>query len=80
VAILALAALAPPQFANSEEIFRQTEGVACRPDGTGCDTFEGHIYVRNNGEASPVRGSSDSADTLLRERRLYLHMGASESP
>jgi hypothetical protein len=79
---LGFLALAPAQFAGAEEVFRETHGVSCLPNGAGCTTFQGYIYVRRNGEAmsAPVSSSAGGSDTPLGERRLYLHLGAAESP
>jgi hypothetical protein len=78
---LAILALLPPSFACAEEIFRQTQDVSCLPDGSGCTTFQGYIYVRRDGEVAPAPASNSArSDAGLSERRLYLHMGASDSP
>jgi len=79
---LALLGLTAPQFAGAEEIYRQTQGVSCLPDGAGCTTFQGYIYVHRDGEAAaaPASKSDDGSDPQLGERRLYLHWGAADSP
>jgi len=77
--------LCAPQIAGAEEIFRQTQGVSCLPDGTGCAQFQGYIYVHRNGEAAPAApvwdaaGAKDVSDSSHVERRFYLSLGASEA-
>jgi len=79
VATLGFLALA--QVAGAEEIFRQTQGVSCLPNGDRCTTFQGYIYVHRDGEAAaPVSSSASGADSPLGERRLYLHLDTAESP
>jgi hypothetical protein len=79
---LALLALLPPHLAGAEDLFHQTQGVACFPDGVGCTTFQGYIYVHRPGEAASARVSAPAggADAQLGEQRLYLHIGAADSP
>jgi len=78
-------ALGAPQTAGSEEILRQTQGVSCLPDGTGCAQFQGYIYVHRKGEGAPAApvwdaaGAKDASDPPLGERRFYLSLGGAEA-
>jgi hypothetical protein len=77
-AILAILAPGWAQVANAEEIFRQTQGVSCLPNGAGCAQFQGYIYVHREADAEPSPMTS-SGDAQLDEGRLYLHLGSAES-
>jgi hypothetical protein len=85
LAAFASVAVCAPQVASAEEIFRQTQGVSCLPDGTGCAQFQGYIYVHRKGEAAPAApvwdaaGAKDVSDMPVGERRFYLSLGAAEA-
>ena len=82
-ACVSVVVCAPQAFA--EEIFRQTQGVSCLPDGMGCAQFQGYIYVHRKGEAAPAApvwdaaSVKDESDLPLGERRFYLSLGAAEA-
>jgi hypothetical protein len=79
-AALALVAACLPGPGTAEEIFRQTQGVNCLPNGGACAQFQGYIYVRRENQATPEPSlrPAGAGDSQLGERRLYLHLGSAE--
>ena len=78
-------------LADAEEIFqlapRSEVVVNCglSHDDVGCTRFQGYIYVGRSGQSDPSSRLIDStaahaAPSKQSEKRLYLHIGASETP
>ncbi len=80
-AALAAFAILGAEGAGAEEMFRETRGVSCPPNGGGCAQFQGYIYVRRDRETAPapIWRPARGGDSRLDGRRLYLNLGAAES-